>query len=337
MTAYYIRRLLLTIPTFIGITVVVFILTRLVPGGPIEQAIVQMQQANTRSNSSNQSQTPLSDEQMQQLREYYGFDKPILVSYSLWIRKVLSFDLGQSTRYNEPVWDIIKARLPVSAFYGLVTMLLTYLICIPLGILKAVKHSTAIDSLTSIAIFVGHALPSYVVGIILLVLCASRWGIAPMGGFASENFATLSTGDQIVDIFKHAILPLTTYMAGSFAYMTLLMKNNLMDHLAADYVRTAMAKGARFRRAVFGHALQNSLVPIATSFGNNISALIAGSFLVERIFNIEGFGLLGYQAVVERDYPLVMGILVLSAGLLLIGNILSDLCVSIVDPRVTFD
>jgi microcin C transport system permease protein len=163
------------------------------------------------------------------------------------------------------------------------------------------------------------------------------WEIFPLGGLTSDDFPDFTLGQKIIDILWHTVLPLTAYVAGSFAVMTMLMKNTLMDNLAADYVRTAVAKGLPFRRAVFRHALRNSLIPIATSFGNNVSVVVSGSFLIEKVFNINGMGLLGYESVVERDYPVVLGILVVSSLLFLVGNILSDLCVAVVDPRVRFE
>jgi len=185
-------------------------------------------------------------------------------------------------------------------------------------------------------VFFGYAIPSYVVGIALLTFFASQLEWFPLGGFASNNFDQLGPSEKAIDIGYHAILPLLSYMAGSFAVTTFMMKNSLMDNLAADYVRTAIAKGLTFRQAVTKHALRNSLIPIATSFGNNISLILTGSFLIERIFNIDGFGLLGFESLVERDYPVVMGILVISSLLFLVGNILSDICVALVDPRVKF-
>ncbi|GIT15034.1 MAG: hypothetical protein CM1200mP36_07900 [Gammaproteobacteria bacterium] len=173
-------------------------------------------------------------------------------------------------------------------------------------------------------------------GIALLTFFASQLEWFPLGGFASNNFDQLGPSEKAIDIGYHAILPLLSYMAGSFAVTTFMMKNSLMDNLAADYVRTAIAKGLTFRQAVTKHALRNSLIPIATSFGNNISLILTGSFLIERIFNIDGFGLLGFESLVERDYPVFMGILVISSLLFLVGNILSDICVALVDPRVKF-
>ncbi len=340
MTTYFIRRLLLTIPTFIGITLLVFVITRFVPGGPVERMVTQAQIANAEmgiEQIDGVGGSTLSEEQLAQLNAYYGFDKPVIISYFLWLKKVLTFDLGTSSRYNEPVWDIIVERFPVSIFYGLLTLVITYSVCIPLGILKAIKHSTPIDHFSSALVFLGYAIPNYVFGIILISLFASHWDIFPLGGFVSYEFDDLTFFEKVVDLLRHAVLPLLSYLIGSFAVMTMMMKNSLMDNLAADYVRTAMAKGLTFKDAILKHAIRNSLIPLATSFGHTISFVLTGSFLVETIFNIDGMGLLGYESLVERDYPVVLGILVISSGLFLLGNILSDLCVAIVDPRVQFN
>ena len=338
MGGYFLRRLLLLPPTLIGITILVFVITRLVPGGPLERAIMEAQQANVNAGISSTAGQgmALSEDQLQQLKEYYGFDKPWPVSYALWVGKVARGDLGTSYRYNEPVWDIIRSRFPVSLFYGIVTLIITYAVSVPLGVLKAIKHRTAVDNVTSVIIFAGYAVPGYVLGSLLLLYFSVRLEWFPMGGFTSLNFDDLGTWGQIKDLFHHATLPLACYLIGSFAVTTLLVKNNLMDNLAADYVRTAIAKGVPFRRAVSGHALRNSLIPIATTFGQNVTLLVTGSFLIETIFDINGFGLLGLSAIFDRDYPIVMGVVLLSSLLLLIGNILSDIIVALVDPRVRF-
>lgn len=190
--------------------------------------------------------------------------------------------------------------------------------------------------MSSAIVFIGYAVPGYIVGIALLTAFASEIEIFPLGGFVSDDFDDLTTWEKVKDVVWHSVLPLISYMVGSFAVMTFMVKNSLMDNLAADYVRAAMARGRSFGGAVWHHALRNSLIPLATHFGNNIGIVLTGSFLIETIFNINGFGLLGYEAVVERDYPVVLGILVISSMLFLIGNILSDLCVALVDPRVRF-
>lgn len=338
MRDYFIRRAFLIIPTLLGITMLVFMVTRFVPGGPLERAIMEAQQASVSAASTRSAGQgmALSAEQLQQLKEYYGFDKPWYESYVLWLGKVLKGDLGTSYRYNEPVWDVISQRFPVSLFYGLVSLVITYLVCIPLGVVKAIGHRSTMDNITSVLVFAGYAVPGYVLGALLLLFFAVEVDWFPMGGFTSFNFEELSPMAKVLDVLHHATLPLICYLVGSFAVTTMLMKNNLMDNLAADYVRTAVAKGVPFRKAVSGHALRNSLIPIATTFGQNITLLVGGSFLIETIFDIDGFGLLGLTSIFDRDYPVVMGIVFLASLLLLIGNILSDMLVAMVDPRVRF-
>ena len=342
MAAYFIRRALLIIPTFLGITVLVFAITRVVPGGPIERMMLQAQQMQGReggrsAGAAGESQRqPLSAEQIQVLRAYYGFDKPVLVSYGQWLAKVLSGDLGMSTRYYEPVWRMIRGRIPISLYFGLFSMVMVYGVCIPLGISKAIRHKSTYDNVTSVVVFTGYAVPGWVIGVLLLVLLASHWEIFPLGGFVSDDFTEFTLFHKIGDLLWHTALPLTAYILGSFSVLTLLMKNSLMDNLSADYVRTAIAKGLSFKQTVFRHALRNSLIPVATTFGDNLSVILSGSFLIEKVFNINGMGLLGYESIIDRDYPVVMGILVISSLLFMIGNILSDLCVALVDPRVQF-
>jgi microcin C transport system permease protein len=236
-----------------------------------------------------------------------------------------------------PVWDVMASRFPVSLYYGIITLILTYAICIPLGILKAIKHRTAVDNISSILIFIGYAVPGYALGSLLLLYFSVRLEWFPMGGFVSLQFDDLSLWGKVKDLASHSALPLICYMMGSFALVTLLLKNHLMDNLASDYVRTAIAKGVSFRKSVTGHALRNSLIPIATTFGQNITLLVSGSFLIETIFDINGFGLLGLTSIVDRDYPVVMGVVFLASVLLLIGNILSDILVALVDPRIRFN
>ena len=338
MRAYFLRRLLLIPLTLLGITFIVFCITRLAPGGPLEQAIMQAQRVSMSGPSARGAGmgTALSADQLAQLKAYYGFDKPWYEAYALWLGKVCTGDLGTSYRYDEPVWDLMRDRFPISLFYGLITLVLTYAVCIPLGVLKALKHRTWVDTGSSVLIFMGYAVPGYVLGALLIVFFAAHLRWFPMGGFVGDNFSDLGTWAKVWDLVRHAVLPLICYLVGSFAFVTLLMKNHLMDALAADYMRTAVAKGASYKRAVLKHALRNSLIPIATNFGQNITLLVFGSFLIETIFDINGFGLLGYTSTLDRDYPVVMGVLLLSSLLLLVGNILSDVLVALVDPRIRF-
>jgi microcin C transport system permease protein len=339
MRDYFLRRLLLIPPTLLGVTIIVFAITRLVPGGPLERAIMESQQVSMSGGASSQAVgqgMAISDEQLQALKEYYGFDKPMLQSYAQWLGKVATGDLGSSYRYNEPVWDVIRDRFPVSLYYGLVTLIITYAVCIPLGILKAIRHRTFVDSISSVLIFIGYAIPGYALGSLLILFFAVRTDWFPMGGFVGYDYQDLSTGGKVLDLIHHSVLPLICYLVGRFALVTLLLKNHLMDNLAADYVRTAIAKGVSFRKSVTRHAMRNSLIPIATTFGQNITLLVSGSFLIETIFDIDGFGLLGLNAILDRDYPVVMGVILLASLLLLIGNIISDLLVALVDPRIRF-
>lgn len=336
MREYFFRRLLLIPPTLIGVTIIVFAITRLVPGGPLERAIMESQQFSQAAGAQVGQGMALSAGQLDQLKKYYGFDKPLLTSYFDWLGKVARGDFGSSYRYNEPVWDVIKSRFPVSLYYGLATLIITYAVCIPLGVVKAIRHRTAVDNISSLLIFIGYAIPGYVLGALLLLYFSVRLEWFPMGGFVSMRFDELGPLDQTLDVIKHSVLPLICYLVGSFAFLTLLLKNHLMDNLAADYMRTAVAKGLSFNRAVTRHAMRNSLIPIATTFGQNVVLLVSGSFLIESIFDINGFGLLGLTSILDRDYPVVMGVVLLASLLLLLGNIISDLLVALVDPRIRF-
>lgn len=345
MFRYFLRRALLIIPTFLGITLLIFGITRMVPGGPVERVLMQVQQQSMsnengggHSSLRGNENMVLDEDQIAELKKFYGLDKPFFTAYVEWLGKFVRLDLGESTRYYEPVLDMILSKLPISLFYGGITFLVTYLISIPLGYYKALRHGSVFDSVSSILIFIGFALPGYVVGVLLISYFSFHLGWFPMGGFTGENFDELTSFyDKFKDVMWHAALPLVCYLIGDFAVLTLTMKNNLMENLSADYVRTAIAKGLPFKKAVRKHALRNSLIPIASHFGNSLLFFMTGSFLIEVIFNIDGIGLLGYESIVERDYPVVMGILAINALLLLAGNILSDICVALIDPRVKFE
>ncbi len=422
MLDYFIRRFLLIPPTLLGISFVVFLITRAAPGGPIEQAMMQMQQMSEEGSSGGQAETGLLDEeQKKDLERYYGLDKPVVQSYFIWLgflhrekshremefepgqtkasarvrlvegeakkkrmrlerdasenvvitnvgdfegnwswRKLepkpndkpgalrvevfrrdysglIQGDLGRSFRYGKTVEQVIWSRLPVSTYFGFMTMLIIYAVCLPLGYFKAIKHNTWFDNSTSVLIFMGYAIPGYVLGFLLILLFAVKLDWFPSGGFTSINFDDLSAVEKVKDVLHHSVLPLGAYLVGGFAFVTMLMKNHLMDNLAADYMRTALSKGVAYRDAVRRHALRNSLIPIATNLGHQVMLFVTGSFLIEKIFDINGFGLLGFNAIIDRDFPVVMGVLMLSAFLMLLGNIISDVLMAMVDPRVRFD
>jgi microcin C transport system permease protein len=239
--------------------------------------------------------------------------------------------------YQDSVGEMIYSRMPVAIYFGLLTAVITYLVSLPLGVLKALKHRTFIDSASSVLIFIGYSIPGFALGAILLVHLGARANWFPLFGLTSPNFDQLAPWDQFKDLAHHTVLPLVCYVIGGFAMLTMLTKNSLMDNLAADYVRTAVAKGVSFRRAVFGHAFRNSMIPVATSLGDLITIFVGGSMLIETVFDIQGFGLLQYQSVVERDVPVIMGTLTIAALLMLVGNIVSDLAVALVDPRIKFE
>jgi microcin C transport system permease protein len=336
---YVVRRILLMIPTFIGITFATFLLCQFVPGGPIDQLRLELAGASGElgPGGGRRVQIEIPDDQLKQLNAYYGFDKPLLVAYRDWLLNTVQFNLGQSFRYNEPVLRVIIERLPISLYYGLMTTFFVYAIAIPLGILKAIRHRTTVDNLTSALIFVGYAVPGFALGAVLVNLFAVQFQIFPLGGFQSAGADTLPVMAKVTDVLWHSVLPLVAYLIGAFAIDTMLMKNSLLENMSADYVRTALAKGLNWRRAVFVHALRNSLIPMATSVGSLLGIFLTGSVLIERVFNIQGVGLLFFDAIQARDFPVVMGFLVISSVILMLGNLLSDLAVAFVDPRVRFE
>jgi len=338
MTGYFLRRFLLIIPTFIGITMAVFLVMNFVPGGPVERQILRYKMAVAEKGGGRVADTELPPEALEEFRRYYGFDKPVYIRYVSWLWKVLHLDLGQSYVYQDPVWDVIKARFPVSIFLGLSGFFLSYLVCIPLGVFKAIRHGSRFDLLSSLAVFLGYSIPGWALGTALLVLLGggSFWNVFPLGGFRPTNWEYLNFFQKVAAQLHYMFLPVLCYTIESFATLTILMKNSLMENLGQDYVRTAFAKGLTEHRVIFVHALRNSLIPIATGLGNEIGLILAGSFLIEKVFNIDGMGYLGYTSILQRDYPVALGILVVASLLLLVGNILSDMIYVIVDPRIRF-
>lgn len=342
MTTYFLRRFLLIIPTFIGITLITFLILQIVPGGPLELEIMKIrmggQMKGSESGSTTGSSQNIPQSAIEELQKFYGFDKPIHQRYLIWIGNLLKLDLGKSYVYSEPVLDVITSRFPVSIYFGLIGFLLTYLVCVPLGVYKAVKNGSTFDFISSAIVFIGYAIPGFAFGALMLVLFGggSFWDVFPLGGFRSTDYETLSFTGKIADQINHTILPVMSYVIGSFATLTILTKNSVIENLSQDYIRTAFSKGLSEKKVIFGHALRNSLIPISTGLGHAVSLVLAGSILIEKVFNINGIGLLSYDSIVQRDYPVVMGILVISSLLLLIGNILSDILYAIVDPRIRF-
>jgi microcin C transport system permease protein len=280
----------------------------------------------------------LPEEAIEEMKRYYGFDQPVHIRYARWLWNVLHLDLGNSYIYQDPVWDVIKSRFPISIFLGLTGFFLSYLICVPLGVWKAVKHGSRFDFISSFVVFLGYSVPGWALGTALLVLFGGGTflDLFPLGGFRPQNWEYLGFFEKVTAQLHHMFLPVVCYMIGSFATLTILTKNSLMENLGQDYVRTAFAKGLDEHRVIFVHALRNSLIPIATGLGHVFSLILAGSFLIEKVFNIDGMGYLGYTSILQRDYPVALGILVISSLLMLVGNILSDIVYVVVDPRIRF-
>ncbi len=354
LTNYFIRRVLLMVPTFLGITLMTFMVLQIVPGGPLEQEIMKLRMGaaamggagdfgatadvGVGMGTSQFGGVQLPQEAMEEMKKFYGMDKPIHMRYLTWLWRVMKLDFGTSYTYAEPVLQVIKGRLSVSAYFGLLGFLATYSVCIPLGVAKAIKHGSKFDTVSSILVFVGYSIPGWALGAILLVLLGggSFWDVFPLGEFRSENFADLSLWGKIVDQVYHTILPGIAWTITGFASLTVLMKNSLIENLAQDYVRTAFAKGLTEKRVVFVHALRNSLIPLATGIGHLIGLFLAGSYLIEKTFNIDGIGLLSYEALLNRDYPIALGFLVIGSIIRLLGNMLSDVAYAVIDPRIRF-
>jgi microcin C transport system permease protein len=339
---YFVRRLLLIIPTFLGITLICFGLTQFVPGGPVEQMVMQIKGIGTgESRLSQGAAASITAEQRKAIERHFGFDKPFYTRYWNWlVRDRLGMRMESYKYPNKTAWQLIRSRFPVSLVFGITGFILSYLVCVPLGIAKAMRNGSPFDLVSSVIVFVGYAIPAFAFGMVLkMFLCGTvdvLWDLFPLGGFHSENFANLSAPAQVWDITHHMALPVLCYMIGNFAVLTLLMKNSLLDQIGSDYVRTVLAKGGTLRRALWGHALRNALIPMATGIGGILTVMFAGSVLIESVFEIPGMGRLSYDAIMGRDYAVFMGILSLTSVLGLLGNVLSDFCYILIDPRIHF-
>jgi len=339
---YFIRRFLLVIPTFLGITILCFGLIQFVPGGPVEQIIMKMKGIGAGELSRGAgTQTSISIQQRKAIEAYFGFDQPFCKRYWKWlVTDRLGMKMESYKFPNKTAWQLIKERFKVSLIFGVAGFVLSYLACIPLGILKALRHNKMFDLGSSLVIFVGYAIPPFAFGMVLkMFFCGTvegLWDFFPVSGFYSDNFAAMTFLEQTKDVFMHMFLPVLCYIIGNFAILTLLMKNSLLEQISKDYIRTVLAKGGSFTRAIWGHAFRNSLIPIATGFGSILTVMFAGSVIIEQVFEIPGMGRLSLEAIVGRDYPVFMGVLSLTSVLGLIGNILSDFLYILIDPRIDF-
>ena len=342
MLKYFLKRLLIMIPTLLGVTLVVFVVINMAPGGPIEQKLQQLKFGGAASDSGLGQQQAnnqgVSNEVMEALKKQYGFDKPLHIRYLLWLKNIATLNLGESFTYEEPVIDVITSKFPVSLQFGIISLVLSYLISIPLGILKAIKNGSTFDLISSFFLFLFYSIPSFMLAILLIVFFAggSFYEIFPVGGLYSENYDDLSTWGQILDRIHHFFLPVLCYTIGSFTSLTILMKNSLIEEIKKDYIRTARAKGVDEKMVYMKHALRNALIPIVTGLGGFLSVFFAGSLLLETIFQLDGIGLLSYKSVLARDYNVIMGLVFIQSALFLLGNVLSDFAYVLVDPRIDF-
>lgn len=324
------------IPTLFGITLVSFVIINLAPGSPVEQRLQQMRMGG--GGEGGRGQTGVSDEVVEALKRQYGFDKPAHVRYGIWLKNISRLDFGQSFTYEEPVLDVIKSKMPVSLVFGLVSLILTYIVCIPLGVLKAVKSGSTFDVVSSFLLFVMLSVPPVMLAVLLVVFFAggSYFDWFPIGGMTSDNYSELSMFDQFVDRVHHMVLPLICYMIGSFTFLTFLMKNSMLDVVKLDYIRTAEAKGLSKKIVYMKHALRNALIPIITGLSGILSVFFAGSIIVERIFQLDGMGQLGLTSINARDYNVIMGLIFIQSLLFLIGRLIADFLYVVVDPRIDF-
>ncbi len=343
MYAYILKRLLLMIPTLFGVMLISFIVIQFVPGGPVEQMVSQLQGAQHGEASSGnlyQGARGLSEEQLEQLKALYGFDKPAHERFVIMMKNYLLFDFGDSYFHNRSVMELVISKLPVSISLGIWTFLLTYLTCIPLGIAKAVRDGSRFDVATSTLILIGYAIPGFVLGIFLLVLFGggSFWDLFPLRGLVSDNWAELTWYGKILDYLWHMVLPITAMMVGSFALMTMLTKNSFLEEIRKQYVLTARVKGLAENVVLYKHVFRNAVIPLVTGFpGAFIAAFFTGSLLIETVFSLDGLGLLSYESVLKRDYPVVLGTLYVFTLLGLMAKLLADLSYVLIDPRIQFE
>jgi microcin C transport system permease protein len=348
MAAYILRRILLMIPTLFGIMLVTFTVTQFVPGGPVERMIAQIEGhagsgsevGRSQSSALYQGSKGLDQERLEKLRALYGFDRPPVERFLVMMKNYLFFDFGQSYYHHKSVVDLVISKLPVSMSLGLWSFLIVYLTCIPLGIKKAVRDGSRFDVISSSVILVGYAIPGFVLAILLIVLFGggSFWSIFPLRGLVSDNWSEMGLLTRILDYLWHMVLPIISITVGSLAVMTLLTKNSFLEEIRKQYVLTARAKGLSENRVLYHHIFRNAIIPIITGFpGSFIAAFFTGSLLIETIFSLDGMGLLAYESIMNRDYPVVLGTLYFFTIIGLISRLLSDLSYVVVDPRITFE
>jgi microcin C transport system permease protein len=341
MLGYILKRLLLMVPTLLGVLTVTFIVIQFVPGGPVEQVLAEAQASAKGGGEGGgyKASRDIDKKQIEELKKLYGFDKPAHVRYVEMLGNFARFDLGRSFMQNKDVWALIKEKLPVSISLGLWTFLISYLVSIPLGVAKAVREGSRFDTISTMFVLLGYAIPGFVLGILLIVLFAGGtfFDIFPLRGLTSDGWEEMAWPARIRDYFWHLTLPLTCLVIQSFATVTLLTKNTFVEEIRKQYVLVARAKGLSQQRVLYKHIFRNALIPLVTGFpAAFVGAFFAGSLLIETLFTLDGLGLLGYEAVIRRDYAVVLGSLYVFTLIGLVVKLVSDVLYVVVDPRVQF-
>ena len=365
MTSYILRRLLLIIPTLLGIMIINFAIVQLAPGGPIEQIIAEVSgtdagttgrisgggsevsggssqntAGSTATDNGYRGAQGLDPEFIKELERQFGFDKPLHERFIDMMGNFITFDFGTSFFRDETVIDLVLQKMPVSISLGLWTTLIVYLICIPLGIRKAVRDGSRFDVWTTTALTIGFAIPSFVLAILLIVLFAggSFLDIFPLRGLVSEDFDQMSAFEQVFDYLWHLVLPITALVLGGFLSLTMLTKNSYLDQINMLYVQTARAKGLSETRVMYGHVFRNAMLIVIAGFpGAFVGILFTGAMLIEIIFSLDGLGLLGFEAAIKRDYPIMFATVYFFTLLGLVMNLIGDLMYTIIDPRIDFE
>jgi microcin C transport system permease protein len=331
MLGYIVRRLFLIIPTFLLITVISFFIMQMAPGGPLE---TKLRAGGSGGDSA--AAMAVTQEAKEAIRKLYGFDKPIHVRYLEWLGKIVRLDFGESLFEYRPVTEIIWEKLQVAFLFGITSTLVTYFICILLGVFKAIYRDTPFDRISTVFTFTAYSIPSMVVAIVLIVVFSVKLDLLPVVGLHHDDFEDFTTWEYLIDLGKHFVLPFTCYILGSFAFLTELQKKSMLEELKKDYIRTARAKGLSEKDVYFKHAFRNALIPIVTSLRNVLIMFLGASFIIEMIFTIPGLGYLGFTALLNRDYPIIMANLTVTAVLGMISMLITDILYTVVDPRIDF-
>src|SRR5262245_1908011 len=338
MFTYILQRLLLLLPTFIGVTLVAFCIIHLAPGDPAELRAGGGLGAAGAAGLASESRSVV-DQALAAWRAQYGLDRPLPVQYWRWLRNLFTLEFGQSFKDNQPVWGKIAERLPITIQLNAVSLVLIYTVAIPLGIYSATYAYSLGDQLTTLVAFLLFALPSFSIGTLAIVClcCGDFFDVFPPGGVTSIGYSSSwSLGQRLADRAWHLCLPVLVLSYGGFAGLSRFMRSSMLENIRQDYVQTARAKGLSEHWVIYKHVLRNSLIPIVTIMASILPGLISGSVIIETIFSIPGVGLLAYEAVLARDYPIIMAVFTISSLLALVSILLSDILLTLVDPRITF-